>query len=86
MGTESPHRSFCNRARLLNVSQRTLQRWRVEGGGPQFIRMGAKSVRYSPEAIERWADDNTFSHRAAELAKHSIRGLKAVSSDASKVS
>ncbi len=32
-------------ADFLNVSPRTLQTWRLRGGGPSFVKMG-KSVRY----------------------------------------
>ncbi|MCP4318477.1 MAG: helix-turn-helix domain-containing protein [Hyphomicrobiales bacterium] len=32
-------------ADFLNVSPRTLQTWRLRGGGPTFVKMG-KSVRY----------------------------------------
>ncbi|WP_426958332.1 helix-turn-helix transcriptional regulator [Muricoccus radiodurans] len=56
-------------ARFLNVSQRTLQRWRVEGGGPNFCRIGMRRVGYDAAEIERWAAARTFPHRAAELAQ-----------------
>jgi predicted DNA-binding transcriptional regulator AlpA len=56
-------------AKLLNVSRRSLQRWRIEGEGPPFIRAGARRVLYDALAIERWANSRTFQHRAAELAQ-----------------
>jgi predicted DNA-binding transcriptional regulator AlpA len=56
-------------ARFLNFSQRTLQRMRAEGGGPAFIRAGARRVLYDVTEIERWAAARTFPHRAAELAQ-----------------
>ncbi|MFT8247250.1 helix-turn-helix transcriptional regulator [Roseomonas sp. BN140053] len=56
-------------SQLLNISPRTLQRWRGEGGGPAFIRAGARRVLYDAAEIERWASARTFPHRAAELAK-----------------
>ena len=34
-------------ARLLAVTPRTLQAWRVRGGGPRFVRLGGRAVRYS---------------------------------------
>jgi hypothetical protein len=40
-------------ATLLALSERTLERLRVNGGGPRFIKVGA-SVRYQQEALERW--------------------------------
>ena len=36
---------------LLKLSIKTIQRYRLYGGGPEFIKIN-KSVRYSPEAIE----------------------------------
>ena len=52
----------------LDVSRRTLQRWRRNGGGPPFIRAGARRILYDAVEIERWASARTFAHRAAELA------------------
>lgn len=33
-------------ANLLDISERTLEKWRREGGGPKFIRISHKLVRY----------------------------------------
>ena len=33
-------------ANLLDVSERTLEKWRREGGGPKFVRISHKLVRY----------------------------------------
>lgn len=42
-------------AQLLNVSQRTLQRWRMEGiQGLPFRRFGGL-IRYARSDIEQWA-------------------------------
>ncbi len=38
-------------ATLLQLSERTLERWRVAGDGPKFVRLG-RSIRYSPHEIE----------------------------------
>lgn len=54
-------------ARHLKASRRSLQRWRVDGNGPPFIRVGARRVLYDADAIARWTDGRTFAHRAAEL-------------------
>jgi predicted DNA-binding transcriptional regulator AlpA len=56
-------------AEMLNVSPRTLQRWRATGGGPAFTRVGMRRVAYITAEIERWAAARTFPHRAAELAQ-----------------
>jgi excisionase family DNA binding protein len=38
-------------ATLLKLSERTLERWRVAGIGPKFVRLG-RSIRYRLTAIE----------------------------------
>lgn len=37
-------------ARLLGISHRTLEKWRLEQKGPAFLRLG-RLVRYDLEAI-----------------------------------
>jgi excisionase family DNA binding protein len=38
-------------ATLLKLSERTLERWRVAGVGPKFVRLG-RSIRYRLTEIE----------------------------------
>jgi predicted site-specific integrase-resolvase len=40
-------------SKRLNVSVASLRRWRVEGRGPLFIKVGSL-VRYRPEDLEFW--------------------------------
>jgi len=40
-------------AALASLSVRTLQTWRVRGGGPQFAKLGG-SVRYRRADIDAW--------------------------------
>ena len=56
-------------ANLLNMSRRTLQRWRISGEGPGFVRCGARRVLYDRTVIEQWATAHTFASHAAELAQ-----------------
>ena len=53
-------------ARLLRVSRRTLLRWRRDGGGPAYIRAGARRVLYGRVVVDNWAAARTFAHLAAE--------------------
>ncbi len=55
-------------ARKLNVSRRTLQRWRISGDGPGYVRLGARRVGYPEDGVDAWAAARTFNHRAAEMA------------------
>lgn len=50
-----------------HVSRRTVQRWRVTGDGPKWVRLGARRVVYRLDDCEEWARSRTFAHRAAEL-------------------
>jgi predicted site-specific integrase-resolvase len=44
-------------ARKLGVSTRTLQRWRVEGRGPRFTKLG-KLVGYTEASLVKYVEDN----------------------------
>ena len=49
-------------ARLLGHSIRTLQNWRVRGGGPRFVKFSARSVRYRRTDLSRWIQEHLVSH------------------------
>ncbi|MHB0979548.1 MAG: helix-turn-helix transcriptional regulator [Thermoleophilia bacterium] len=40
-------------AERLNLSNKTLEQWRVKGGGPPFIKLGG-GVRYDSAELEAW--------------------------------
>lgn len=42
-------------SKRLNVSVASLRRWRLQGRGPLFIKVGSL-VRYRPEDLESWLD------------------------------
>jgi predicted DNA-binding transcriptional regulator AlpA len=52
-------------AQLLNVSERTLERWRVEGRGPPFVAFGPRRRGYRLSDIEAWTSAQTFGSTAA---------------------
>lgn len=41
-------------ARILGVRPRTLQAWRYKKRGPAFLRIGHKTVRYSPTDLSAY--------------------------------
>ena len=43
-------------AKLLSLSVKTLQRYRYNGGGPIYIKIG-KSVRYKESDIEKYVSE-----------------------------
>ena len=55
--------------RYPNFTPRTLQRWRVTGDGPAFVRAGKRRVLYRVADIESWLRNRTYRHRADELAR-----------------
>jgi len=52
----------------LSESSSTLQKWRVKGGGPNYVR-GPKSVRYSVGAVRDWIDSRTVKSTTESYAK-----------------
>lgn len=42
-------------AKLLGFTPRFLQVRRYRGGGPKFVRISARAVRYRPEDLRAWA-------------------------------
>jgi hypothetical protein len=59
-------------AKIFDVSERTLKRWRLEGRGPAYVRVTRKRIIYAKSAVDDFCATRTFAHRADELA----RGLK----------
>lgn len=41
---------------ILGLSARTLQKWRLQGNGPRFVKLG-HAVRYDPVELDRYIDD-----------------------------
>lgn len=44
-------------AQYIGVSHPTLERWRADGEGPAFIKLGARRIGYRISALDRWLDD-----------------------------
>jgi predicted DNA-binding transcriptional regulator AlpA len=43
-------------AELLGLSVRTLQRFRVEGRGPRYLKLGRKRVAYAEADLGTWLE------------------------------
>jgi hypothetical protein len=52
-------------AEAWNMSIRTLQRWRLEGKGPAFVRLG-RSIRYPKDLAENFLKQNRQDPTARE--------------------
>jgi predicted DNA-binding transcriptional regulator AlpA len=44
---------------LAKLSLRTLRRWRQEGRGPAYVKVGRK-VMYRPSDVQAWIDEHTI--------------------------
>jgi excisionase family DNA binding protein len=53
-------------APVIGVSPRTLQAWRVRGGGPPFVKAG-RNVRYRPADLQAWMTDRTRTSTAQRV-------------------
>jgi len=63
-----PHLLTRGVAERLGISTRTVERWRITGEGPKYIRAGARRVLYPLPEVERWEAARLHASRAAELA------------------
>ncbi len=52
-------------AAFLNLSNRTLQAWRVRGCGPKFRKLG-RAVRYRLEDLETFVNENVRRSTSAQ--------------------
>ena len=54
-------------AERWNISQRTLERWRWVGDGPQFLKLGGRVV-YRVEDVERYEVEQLRSHTGSSTS------------------
>lgn len=43
-------------AHYVGYTIRALQNWRVRGGGPRFVKVSARSIRYRRRDLIQWAE------------------------------
>jgi predicted DNA-binding transcriptional regulator AlpA len=60
-------------ANLLQVSERTLEKWRRERRGPGFTRSSSRMVRYPEAEVAQWIELNTAHRTGEESASFSSR-------------
>jgi predicted DNA-binding transcriptional regulator AlpA len=46
-------------SKFLELSPKTLQKYRMQGGGPKFIKIGRK-IRYRRKHLDEWLETRTF--------------------------
>jgi hypothetical protein len=50
-------------AEYLGISEGTLAKWRVSGGGPQYLKLAGR-VFYDTRDLDRWIESNKFNSTA----------------------
>lgn len=55
-------------AAYLGYSIRALQNWRIRGGGPRFVKVSSRSVRYRRRDLIAWAEARLQSHTSEAAA------------------
>jgi hypothetical protein len=53
-------------AHECHVSRRSLQRYRREGGGPPYVRIGKRRIAYRRKMVREYLDSRTFTSTSAE--------------------
>jgi len=54
-------------AEYLRISVRTLERWRVTGSGPAWVKCGKRRVLYQQSILEEWIASRVV-HSTSEAA------------------
>lgn len=55
-------------ASFLGYSVRALQGWRVKGGGPKFVKVSQRSIRYRRRDLIQWFENLLRAHTSEEPA------------------
>tara|TARA_R110000868_G_scaffold194517_3_gene439956 strand:- start:5328 stop:5558 length:231 start_codon:yes stop_codon:yes gene_type:complete len=55
-------------ADFLSYSVRALQNWRVRGGGPIYVKVSARSIRYRRRDLIAWAEGRLTANTSARIA------------------
>lgn len=55
-------------ADFLGYTVRALQNWRLRGGGPRFIKVSGRSIRYRRKDLIAWADNRLRSNTSEGAA------------------
>ncbi|MGA2496912.1 MAG: hypothetical protein ABSH20_04180 [Tepidisphaeraceae bacterium] len=53
-------------AGIIGWRDQSLAKARMEGRGPDYIRVGSRSIRYTPAAVEKWLAANAVELCAAK--------------------
>ena len=51
-------------ASLVCYTPRALQNWRLRGGGPKYVKVSARSIRYQRRDVMEWIEERKRSNTA----------------------
>jgi len=54
-------------ASILCYTQRALQNWRVRGGGPRYVKVSARSIRYRRRDLTSWVEKRLRAHTSQSI-------------------
>jgi predicted DNA-binding transcriptional regulator AlpA len=54
-------------ASILCYSVRALQNWRHRGGGPLFVRVSSRSIRYRRTDLAKWVEDRIVANTSQPI-------------------
>ena len=56
-------------AAFIDYSVRALQNWRLRGGGPRYVRVSSRSIRYRRRDLIEWAEQRLRSSTSEDLLR-----------------
>lgn len=56
-------------AAFLGYTIRALQNWRLRGGGPQFVKVSSRSIRYRRRDLMAWTEER-IRQSTSDLGHH----------------
>ena len=59
--SEDGYFSETQTAKYLNLSKKSLQRWRFNRQGPPYVKLNGKTIRYRREDLDQWMKDRLVS-------------------------
>ena len=69
--------STIDAAQQLGMKSQTLRKWRHNGRGPRYVRLGNRRTgraMYRPSDLDAWLAANTYSSTSAESAVEAVEG------------
>ncbi len=56
-------------AAFIGYTPRALQSWRLKGGGPKFVKVSARSIRYRRRELLKWANERLVASTSQHIGE-----------------